>query len=68
MALELEDPTVVEIRLSARALSLLEELASRGIYGLTIEEVARRFIDRGLEGFCEPPIFVGKRTDTGVRR
>lgn len=68
MGLELEDPTVIEIHVSARSLALLEELASYGIYGITVEEVARRFIDRGLGEFCDPPFVVGKKTQLGVRR
>ena len=42
--------------LSLQSLSLLRELATYGIYGRTVEEVAARLVDEGLQRFVPTPV------------
>lgn len=46
----------LRITISAQSLSLLEDLARRGIYGRNAAEVAARFIDQALAGFVGKPV------------
>lgn len=40
--------------LSDQSIDLLHRLASFGVYGITPEQVAARFIDEGVQRFCQP--------------
>jgi len=44
-------PTL-KIKLSKQSVAILEELASYGIYGITPNEVASRFVDQKLIDIC----------------
>lgn len=46
----------VRLPLSEQSVDLLHQLAARGIYGATPEEVAARFVDEKLQDFCPPPV------------
>jgi hypothetical protein len=43
----------LEIYTSSNAKKMMEDLAIRGIYGQTVEEVASRLVDRGLIDMAE---------------
>lgn len=45
----------VRITLSEQSVSLLEVLATKGIYGRSSAEVAGRFVDEALHRLVEPP-------------
>lgn len=45
------------INLSYQAIRLIDQIAERGIWGATREEVATRMVDQALQGFIEPPRF-----------
>ena len=51
----------LQVPMSTQALELLEQLARLGIYGNTVDEVARRFIDQGLERFVITPLLPQRR-------
>lgn len=44
----------MEIRLSYQAVRLLEQIAERGLWGATPEQVAARLVDEGLQRFTTP--------------
>jgi len=46
------------ITLSVESVRLLDELATKGIYGRNRAEVAARFVDRALAEFVERPKLV----------
>jgi hypothetical protein len=50
-----------EVTLAEQSVSLIEELARRGIYGRTPAEVGGRFIEQALQEFIETPKLVPKR-------
>jgi hypothetical protein len=50
------------VELSEQTTDLIGELAQRGIYGRTPEEVARRFIDEGIQRFCAKPAIEPNRS------
>jgi len=51
----------VRLPLSEQSVDLLYQLAARGIYGATPEEVAARFVDEKIQDFCSPPHLGGDR-------
>ncbi len=55
-------PTI-EVTLSKQAMAVLKGLARYGIYGQSVEEVAVRLIDRGLEQYVERPVFVDEKKE-----
>ena len=53
----------VRVTVSNQSVRLLDELASRGVYGRNRAEVAARFIDEALQKFIDTPrLKVGTRT------
>jgi hypothetical protein len=46
-----------EVTLAAQSVTILQQLATRGIYGRTAAEVGGRFIEHALKEFVEPPKF-----------
>lgn len=44
-----------EVTLSVQSIKILQELATRGIYGRTPAEVGGRFIEQALQQFVQPP-------------
>lgn len=46
--------TAVEVELSPKVMAYLEQLAQIGIFGTTVEEVARSLISRQLETMVGP--------------
>jgi len=46
----------LDVELSEQSWAYLERLVGYGIYGKTMDEVARRFIDQALEKFVETPV------------
>jgi hypothetical protein len=51
-----------EVTLSEQSIFLLQELATRGIYGRTPAEVGGRFIEQALQQFVETPKLVPERS------
>ena len=49
--------TSIYIGLSRQALDLLDQIAERGLWGRTSEEVAARLVDEGLQRFAQPVTF-----------
>jgi hypothetical protein len=47
--------TLVKVTLSVQSAKLLDQLATKGIYGKNGAEVAARFIDKALEQFVVTP-------------
>jgi hypothetical protein len=45
----------IRVTVSAQSARLLDQLASRGIYGRNPAEVAGRFVDEALQKFVDPP-------------
>ena len=54
--------TKFEVTLAKQSVSLIEELAKRGIYGRTPAEVGGRFIEQALQQFVDRPKLIPKRT------
>lgn len=50
------------VELSEQTTDLIGELAQFGIYGRDSEEVARRFIDEGIQRFCARPALEPNRS------
>lgn len=46
---------VIRVTVSTQSAALLDELATKGIYGRNPAEVAGRFIDEALQKFVETP-------------
>jgi hypothetical protein len=59
------DSDTVRITLSVQSISLLDQLAAKGIYGRNAAEVGGRFIDKALQEFTETPRF---KLDAPIKR
>jgi hypothetical protein len=44
-----------EVTLAVQSVKMLQQLATRGIYGRTPAEVGGRFIEQALQQFVKPP-------------
>lgn len=51
--------SALQVVISKQSAAILEKLARLGVYGVTPEEIAARFIDAGVLCFVEPPRFDG---------
>jgi hypothetical protein len=61
---------VLKIEVAEQTVVLLEELAKIGVYGVTAEEVAARFVECRLEELIHTPIWsvTGKQLATITRK
>ena len=47
---------VIRVTVSTQSAALLDELATKGIYGRNSAEVAGRFVDEALQKFVKTPL------------